>query len=406
MRTQNHGNRKRRPLIRYLVIALLIAGVGYAIYSDATRSVPVESARIEEGPIRAYVEERARTSVPRIYHITMPLPGRVLPVELREGDEVTKGQVVATLENIEWEEATISAAEMLTAMNSALEAARAEVKASEVRLDFTEWMHEAMKKAVERDAAAEMESREAEWHYLDSMVKKEESVANLHITSAFHAIVKLLPGIVKRNLGRTRIESPVDGVVLKRHVANEKTLLPGQPVLDIGNLEDLQVTGDILTEEAVRILPGQRVEIFGEAVGEKPIRGTVKRVLPEAFTKLSSLGVEQQRVAVEIAFDPADLAALEKGGRALGLHYRVRVRVITDERPKVRLIPRTALFRGEGGGWQAFRINERGRAEGVGLEIGLMNDRVAEVSSGLDVGDEVILAPESSLEEGARVEGS
>ncbi len=396
---------KRRPYLRYPVALILAAGVGYALYLDATRAVSVESAEIVEGPIEEFVEERGRTSVPRVYHVTMPLPGRILPVEVREGDAVKKGQVVATLEDIDWEEASISAAEMLTAMKNAMTAAQAEVKASDARLDFTKWMHEAMKEAAARDAASEKDVREAEWRFLEARVEKEENLANLYTTGAFLAIVRLFPGMVARNLDRTTIESPVDGVVLKRHVANEKTLLPGQPVLDIGNLDDLQVTADILTEEAVRIQAGDRVEIFGEAIGEKPIRGTVRRVRPEGFTKLSSLGVEQQRVEVEIDFHPEDLAALEKSGRRLGLHYRVRVRVITEARPEVLLVPRTALFRSAGGHWQAFRISGRGRAERVTLDIGLMNDRVAEVRRGLEAGDRVIVAPESGLEEGARVEG-
>ena len=406
MSTHQNGSGKRRPVIRILILLLLVGVVGYAIYADATRALPVQDALVSEGPIEAYVEERARTSVPRIYHVTMPLPGRILPVEVREGDAVRQGQVVAHLEDVEWKEASISVAETVVAMKNAMEATQAQVKASAARVDFTAWMNEAMKKAVARESASEKEARQAEWQFLDAKVKKEESLSNLYTIGAFYAITKLLPGMVERNIKRTRITSPVDGVVLKRHVTNEKTLLPGQPVLDIGNLSDLQVTADVLTEEAVRIQPGDRVEIFGEAIGASPVRGLVRRVRPEAFKQLSSLGVEQQRVAVEIDFNQDDLAALEVGGRTLGLNYRVRVRVITDAREKVRFVPRTALFRGDKGDWEAFRITPRGRAERVRLEIGLMNDYQAEVRAGLDLGDRVIVAPESSLEEGQRVAGT
>ena len=198
---------KRRPYLRYPVALILAAGVGYALYLDATRAVSVESAEIVEGPIEEFVEERGRTSVPRIYHVTMPLPGRILPVEVREGDAVKKGQVVATLEDIDWEEASISAAEMLTAMKNAMTAAQAEVKASDARLDFTKWMHEAMKEAAARDAASEKDVREAEWRFLEARVEKEENLANLYTTGAFLAIVRLFPGMVARNLDRTTIES-------------------------------------------------------------------------------------------------------------------------------------------------------------------------------------------------------
>jgi HlyD family secretion protein len=332
----------------------------------------------------------------------MPLPGRIMPITVREGDAVTQGQVVATLEDVDWKEAAISAAEMLVAMKNAVDASRAEIKASQARLDYNEWVRNANKKAVETDAIGEKEMRQSEWQFLDAKVKSEESQANYHAINAIYAITKLLPPVVDRNLKRTQVHSPVDGVILKRHVWNEKTMMPGEALLDIGNLTDLEVTADILTEEAVRVQAGDTVIIFGEAIGNEPIHGTVRRVRPEAFTQISSLGVEQQRVAVEIAFTPEDLQALKQRGRTLGLHYRVRVRIITDEKSQALLIPRTALFRGPDGNWASFKLVQN-RVQRVPLTIGLMNDLQAEVLSGLQQGDLVVVAPESTLTEGMKV---
>ncbi len=387
---------------RYLIIGILLVVVALAIYVDISKPVPVRVTAITKGVIESYVEEKARTSLPHIYHVTMPLPGRILPVEVKEGDAVKKGQVVATLDDVEWKEATISAAEMLFAMKNAVDSSRAEVKASEARADYTEWILEAVKKALKTKAISERESREAEWQFLDSKVKKEESEANFHSTNALFSIAKLLPGMVERNMKRTRILSPVGGVILKVHVSNEKTMMPGAAVLDIGHLEDLEVTADVLTEEAVRIQPGDPVQIFGEAIGDRPVTGRVRRIKPKAFTQLSSLGVEQQRVAVEISFSSDALKVLDDAGRSLGLNYRVRIKVITATKPEVLIIPRTALFRGGDGAWEAFKVTG-GQVGRVALKIGLMNDYQAEVMEGLEVGDRVVIAPEAALSEGLKV---
>jgi len=399
------SKKDKKPWLRYVILSLVVAGIGYSLYAESQKALPVQSAPVTQGDIQAYVEERARTSLPHIYHVTMPLPGRLLPIMLREGDAVTQGQVVATLEDVDWQEAGISAAEMLVAMKNAVDASMAEIKSNEARLDYAQWVLAANKKAQATDAINEKEVRMSQWQVHDAMVKSEEKQANYHAIKALYAITKLLPTIVARNLARTQVKSPVDGVILKRHVWNEKTAMPGEALLDIGSLDQLEVTADILTEEAVRVQPGDRVEIFGEAIGAGFIKGRVRRVRPEAFTQVSSLGVEQQRVAVEIAFDETDLEQLRAGGRTLGLRYRVRVRIITDEREQALLVPRTALFRGQDGQWQSFKI-DRGRAQRVTLTMGLMNDYQAEVLSGLDAGDRVIVAPESTLSAGAKVASS
>jgi HlyD family secretion protein len=190
--------------------------------------------------------------------------------------------------------------------------------------------------------------------------------------------------------------------VLKRHVWNEKVMTAGEPLLDIGDLNNLEVTADILTAEAVRVQPGDRVEIFGEAIGDKPIEGIVRQVEPEAFQKMSSLGVEEQRVAVKISFATGILDKLKASGRTLGLRYQVRVRVITDEKKQVLRVPRTSLFRGIAGKWQLYRV-EKGRAALANVEVGLMNDYEAEIIKGVKIGETVIVAPESSISDGTRV---
>lgn len=385
-----------------VVISVVVLAVVGGIVSEVTKEVPIRMAAATRGNIAAYVEERARTSLPHIYHITMPMEGRVLPIAVQEGEMVETGQLVVRLEDIDLQETALQVKDVVVAMDNWRNAAEAQVKASKIRQEFTKWEYEKNQKLVKKSAVSERQERDSKRNYLDSNVQIESSQAMFYATEAFQSIVHLLPSYVMRNLVRTQVRSPVTGTVLKRHVWNEKVMTPGESLLDIGDLTKLEVTADILTEEAVGIQPGDRVEIFGQALGSKPVQGSVRLVEPEAFKKVSSLGVEEQRVAVKISFAKGTLDDLKKSGRSLGLRYRVRVRVITDEKKDALIVPRTALFRGMDGGWEVYRVDQ-GRARLTGVDVGLMNDHVAEIVSGVTADDRVIIAPESSISDGTRV---
>ena len=134
---------------------------------------------------------------------------------------------------------------------------------------------------------------------------------------------------MKKNEQRGEIKSPVDGVVLERLVSDERQVAPGTVLLRIGRLEELQVEADVLSQDVVDVKAGNEVEISGPAIGAIPAHGTVERVYPAGFTKVSSLGVEQQRVKVIISFNASDLERL-RHDRGLGTDYRVSVRIITQ----------------------------------------------------------------------------
>jgi HlyD family secretion protein len=147
------------------------------------------------------------------------------------------------------------------------------------------------------------------------------------------------------------------------------------------------------------------VEIYGPAIGAgvgHGVPGVVHRIYPAGFTKISSLGVEQQRVIVVVRFGEGVLQKL-RSERDLGVDYRVRVRIFTDENSRALIVPRSALFRGADGGWEVFVVRS-GRAALQPVEVGLMNDEIAEVTKGLEAKETVVLAPESSLHHGTRVD--
>jgi HlyD family secretion protein len=205
----------------------------------------------------------------------------------------------------------------------------------------------------------------------------------------------------QRDQKRGELQSPIEGVVLERAISDERQVAAGTVLLTVGRLEDLEIEADILSQDVVNVKEDNTVEITGPAIGPQPAHGKVTRIYPAGFTKTSSLGVEQQRVKVIIAFNPDDLNRV-RNERGLGVDYRVRVKVFTTQKEDALVVPRSALFRGGDGGWQLFVVRG-GKAELQPVKVGLMNDEQAEITDGIQPGEEVVLAPETSLRDGVRV---
>lgn len=399
------ATKSKKSLITILATIVIFGLIVLAIISELSKKTVVNLAVSKEKNITSYIEERARTSLPHIYHITMPLQGNLLPILVEEGDLVTTGDVVAKIDDIDWQDNKTQIENIVIAVEKWVLAIESQVKASKIREDFTKWEWDMNKELMASSFISEKEGRNSKRWYLDSTVKIEEGQAMFHMSQAFQEIVDLMPAYVKRNLDKTTIKTPVTGRILKRHVWNQKVMNAGEPLLDIGNMDELEITADVLTEDAVNVNIADRVEIFGETVGKKPIEGTVRLIEPEAFTKISSLGVEEQRVAIKISFTKNGLKDLENSKRNLGLHYRVRVRIITDEQTNKIVIPRTALFHGIDGSWQLYRIIGN-VAKLTKVEVGLLNNYEAEIISGIKASESVIIAPESSIKDGLKVVAS
>jgi HlyD family secretion protein len=445
-------------MVRWIILIVVVLVIAGAIYAGMTTRHAVETALAERGPISAYVEERAKTRLPRVYRITMPIGGRILPIELDKGDAVTAGQVVAQLEVADLDTAVAEAEARvqrlhasivenndtrlerslieglnheLDSIDRAVEAAQAKTEASKAREDYYALDLGRKREAYAGNAATVKEVDEAELASIESRVDNRTDILTLRALEAIRKAAQIWPRTVqqyidkkalseavldhelteaqaalertRRDRGRARITSPVNGVVLHRAVESERVLAAGQPLLEVGRLAELEVEAEILSQEALEISVGDPVDIIGPSIGREPIQGVVRRIDPSGFTKISSLGVEQQRVKVIIAFAEGALAALRDAGRELGVEYRVRVRIHTARRDEAIVIPRSALFRSAADRWQVFVVRD-GRARLTDLTIGLMNEAHVEVLEGLSAGDEVILAPETSLEDGTRVQ--
>ena len=450
--------------------AVLIAVIVVVVVSTRSSGTPVEVAEVRRGTIEAFVDERGKTRLPRTYLITMPYAGRIEAISLREGDAVKKNDLLEPVArvvrqdvelNVEEAQAVVdrlkaSIAENLDTKLEKLAGQQAEdfnnsmvetVKAAAARMISGQKKYEValsrlgrIEKLDKKGTTTTEELEQAELAEVQSRIdfRQDELVKNAMVSMA--AATSLLPTMVdqyiknknlrdavlqnqkaeadarlkRAELERQRgtITSHVDGVVLKRLITNERFLPAGEPLVEIGRLEDLQVEADVLSLDVVEVKEGDRVEIYGPAIG-KNVRGIenrnyaagkVEKVYPAGFTKISSLGVEQQRVKVIVRFQQEDLDWLSEH-RGLGVGYRVRVRITTESNPDALIVPRSALFRGTGATWQLYAVRD-GRAKIQTVKVGILNDRHAEITEGLEKGDLVVRAPESNLEEGQRVKAA
>jgi HlyD family secretion protein len=206
---------------------------------------------------------------------------------------------------------------------------------------------------------------------------------------------------VQLEMERGSMPSPVDGVILDRLFDEERELPAGEVVLTIGRLDELEVEAEVLTQDAVNVRVGAPAEIYGPTIGEPAVQSTVRRIYPAGFTEVSSLGVEQQRVLILFELSEAQRTRLVEE-RGVGVDYRVRVRIVTEQRSNVLQVPRSSVFRDAEGNWMVFAVRG-GVATPLPVEVGLMNDRAAEIIDGLAEGDMVVLAPSSSLAAGDEV---
>jgi HlyD family secretion protein len=445
-----------------IAAAVVLASlIGWAAWSFVSAGQPVVVATVHEGEMREYVDERGMTRLSRTHLVTMPAAGRISAITLKEGDHVEKGQELVRLveEDMSIElrlaeaaahraHAAVEESQDVSLENTArkqaeryVESMQHTVKAAEKRRDSGKARYEFSRDVFERRSNLVAENRtggiitqeqldEAHLQMIESDNNYQQDAIVLRALQAVQVATNLLPQMIVDYIGRKGIEtkklarerdqaqaqldevklrhrrgvmkSPVTGVVLQRPIEHEQFLPAGAKLLEIGDLGDLEVEADILSQDVLNIQEGDAVEISGTAL-EKPLTGRVTRKYPAGFTKISSLGVEQQRVKVVIGFDDDSRQRVRELG--LGTGYRVHVRIGTGHKPSALVVPRSALFRGPQGNWQVFAVEGR-RAGLRDVQVGLMNDEQVEITGGLSAGDQVVVAPEAGLTDGTRVSAS
>ena len=385
----------RRVLISVAVVGGLLA---VALWPT---TAPVELGAVSRGPLMVTVDEEGMTRVRDRFVVSAPVGGRVLRIELEPGDAVKRGQVVARVRAeappLLDERTRAEAQAAIESARAALGRARAEEQRAratfaQLERELTRIRELAQNRVV---AAQELEAREAEAKVAEESVNAAVFAVQAATSELQRAQARLAPSTPDAAGRVVSVTAPVDGVVLKRLRESESVVPPGDPLIEIGDPHRLEIVADLLSTDAVRVTRGARA-IIEQWGGEQQLEARVRRIEPAGFTKISALGVEEQRVNVVLDFvDPAAAWA------ALGDGYRVEVRIVIWEAPAVLKIPTSALFR-EGEKWAVYTV-ENGRARRVIVELGHQTGQEAEVASGMSEGVRVILHPGDTLANGARV---
>jgi HlyD family secretion protein len=390
---------RKKILLLVLGAAALVAVLAWGFWPQP---VAVEVVRVARGRLMETIEEEAVARVRERYTVSAPVPGLVRRVAFEVGEPVRAGAVVAVIEPVPSPpldaRTAAEAAERARVAEAALRQARDQAAAAETQADLARRELARVRPLAEDSilAASELDRYAAAARQAEAAA----AAARDAVAAARHqrdAAVATLAAGGRAPARAVAVTAPAGGVVLAVYQESEGVVGAGQPLLDVGEAEDLEVVAEVLTEDAVRIAHGTRV-LVEDWGGDIPLEGVVERVEPVAQTTVSALGVEEQRARIHITL-PA-LAALEAPVR-LGDGYRVTARFVLWEGDDVLLVPASALFRDDEG-WAVFGV-EDGRARRRPVEVGHRDGLQAEVLAGLAPGDLVITHPSDAVGEGVRV---
>lgn len=382
---------KKRPSFRWLPYLAGIALLAALAYGLRPRPAPVETGRVGFGPLRATVSEEGKTRIRQRYVVSSPVTGQLRRVPYKPGAAIAPDAVLAVIEPM--------AASPLDARSRALAEARR--NSAVASLEKTRATHDLAVNELRRVERMFSEKTVSPQDY-DSAQMRETAAARQVVLAegelrAAEAELSAAPASDSAP-GPVLIEvrSPVAGRVLHVFQESERPVAAGTPILDIGDPADLEVVVELLSRDGAGLAPGTRVELE-QWGGAAPLQARVRLVEPAAFTKISALGVEEQRVNVV-----ADLVTPLNERLSLGDNFRVEARVIVWEDDRVLKAPVSALFR-RGSGWSAYVVRE-GRAALVPVEPGHSSGTETQILSGLKEGDEVILYPGDRVQDGGRIQ--
>lgn len=397
-----------------LIAAIVVVGLGYAFWPQP---VEVDLAEVARGPLQVTVDEDGKTRIREKYVVSAPLAGRLLRIDMDAGDPVQVGKtLLATIEPRD--------PELLDARTIAQ--AEARVKAAEATLKKMEPMTE-QARAAQAFAEAELtrarsaggavtksELENAEYEYRRTSEEQrsmriQEEIARFELEQAQAALLRTRPRDDQEGDGQSNnnghsngnggwtftIYSPINGQVLRVLQESAAVVTAGTPLLELGDPRDLEAEIDVLSRDAVKIHPGAKVW-FEHWGGDRDLQGRVRLVEPSGFTKISTLGVEEQRVNVIVDFvDPPEERT------SLGDGFRVEARIVIDEADDVLKVPTSALFR-VGKESAVFKVVDDVVHQQI-VKIGRQNGLEAEVLDGLAAGDKVVIHPSDQVEDGVHV---
>lgn len=393
----------RRMVFWGALVALLFLGLVFAFRPQA---VIVDTVEVSRGELVVSVDDEGETRVHDIYVLSAPVAGRMRRIELHAGDPVVALEtVVAEIEPIDpafldprseaQAKADVHAAESAEAL------ARAELEQAQAELEFARRENERALRLILDNTISERELDEAERNFRTRRAAVATAMAALQVRAfdlerARATLVS--PTQTQASHGScdcVAIRAPVAGQILRILQKSEGVVAAGTPLVEIGDPRDLEIVVDLLSSDAVKVVPGQTV-IIERWGGEQALEGRVRLVEPFGFTKISALGIEEQRVNVII-----DLTSPTEDWERLAHAFQVDVRIVLWAEEDALTLPLLALFR-DGKNWAVF-IASGGRAELRHVTIGRRGSLHAEVVNGVDQGERVVLHPSDRVRPGVRI---
>lgn len=392
-----------RPRIsrRWVVIGAVLATVGLgAFLMLRPRPISVDTVTVQRGDVRTTIDEDGVMRVWPHATVAAPVSGRLLEESVRAGDSVRRGSVIATMVAAPLDART---REELTARTASADALVSEAQANVAAADLALGEAARARRRTDQLAAAgavaprdqeEAVTLEATRRRALDAARERLRAARSNAAEARAALADATPG-ASGAASRVPVRSPLDGRVLRVYEEHDRVVPAGTPILDVGNLRDIEVLVDVLSTDAVQVRPGTPMLL---RVGETPLatRARVARVEPAAFRKLSPLGVEEQRVYVH--------GALLDPPIGLGDDYRVSVSIVLWEGRNVVRVPSSALAP-EGAGWRAYQLSG-GRIHARPVRVGHRGARDVEILGGVQPGDTLVAYPSDRVRDGIRAVAS
>ena len=403
---------KRAKLSRNVLILAAIAAIAITLFFAFTpKPTEVDLGEVRRGDLTVTIVEEGQTKVRETYIVSTPVAGRLLRVQLHPGDPVIKRETIVAqmrpinpvvLDSRTREQASAA----LNASLAALRAAQAEMNAASAAEELANFDFARTKSLFDSGISSELALQRARNALQTSQARRETAEASIEMREAevANARANLISindlGLENIN-GQARgdeipIHSPIDGRILQVIQESTTTLPVGAPIMEIGDIASgLEVEVQLISSDAVQVTVGDPV-ILRDWGGANDLQGEVRRIDPYGITKYSALGVEEQRVPVEIA-----LLTPAQERPALGHGYRLEAAIVIWQATDILTVPASALFR-EGGQWSVF-IELDGVAQLRSVEVGKSDGRLSEVISGLDEGDHVVLYPSAAIESGRTI---
>jgi HlyD family secretion protein len=395
---------RRRILFWAPGVAALVVALVWLLRPQA---VPVDLSTASEGPLRVTVTDEGEARVRDVFVVSAPVAGLMRRVVLEPGDAVAANETeIARIEPAAPmfldERSQAEARAAVDAAEAALSYAQAQARRAEAERDFAEAELQRLRTLARNQSVSQndLDAAERRAKTAAAAVAEANALIAMRASELKQARARLLnPSRAQRAEEECEcviVRSPISGTVLRVIQESETTIAAGAPILEIGDPRGLEIQVDLLSEEAVRVKPGQRVVVNGWG-GDRPLNGVVRRVEPFGFTKISALGIEEQRVNVLI-----DLTDPYEHWAALGHGYRVEPSIVVWESPSVVRVPLSALFR-DGERWAVF-VSDGGKARLREVEVGQQNGLHAQIVSGIQPGERVVVHPNDRIADGTRIE--